>query len=430
MEEASGIRQRLVKLLPWVITLAIFVFIFRRVPVPELLEALRQASLLPYLALMAPYSLVYCLVDAFVLTRAVGWFNKPVRYARILPVRAAAYILSLLNPGLGQGGTAFYLHRREGVPFFEMAGSIVFLVVIEFAQLALYAAIGIFIVQPELAVVFAPFYVIFAAAFALALAYVRRGLGPLARGVQGLCRLAGREVDPARLARPPAAPILRALQQAGVRHYLLALLYKAPNFFLAIVVHYLAVQQFGLQIPFLALLAFLPVVFLAASLPITVAHLGTSQAAWLFFFAAYGAEARLLAYSLAAHFTFMMLNSLIGLCFLKAALKTPPAAQQDEALQAGHQGHPDHGGEGQPAIGAGASRAGPGRAPPSPAPPRRSSGRRRRAPGGSPAGGAAGRRRRCGATSRRHTARRPRRSPPAARRSPSPTPRTSPAQRG
>ena len=345
MEEASGIRQRLVKLLPWVITLAIFFFIFRRVPVPELLEALQQASLLPYLALMAPYSMIYCLVDAFVLTRAITWFNKPVRYARVLPVRAAAYILSLLNPGLGQGGTAFYIHRREGVPFFEMAGSIVFLVVIEFGQLALYAAIGIFIVQPELAAVFAPFYVIFVAAFAIVLVYIRHGLGPLARAVLTLCRLAGRQVDPARLAARPGAHILRALQIAGVRHYLLALLYKAPNFFLAILVHYLAVQQFGLQIPFLALLAFLPVVFLAASLPITVAHLGTSQAAWLFFFSAYGAEARLLAYSLAAHFTFMMLNSLIGLCFLRQALKTPPEAEEDQPLQPRQESHPHHGSE-------------------------------------------------------------------------------------
>ena len=342
MEEASGIRQRLVKLLPWVITLAIFVFIFRRVPVPELLEALRQASLLPYLALMAPYSMIYCLVDAFVLTQAVTWFNKPVRYGRILPVRAAAYILSLLNPGLGQGGAAFYIHRREDVPFLEMAGTMVFLVVIEFGQLALYAAIGIFIVQPELAAVFTPFYFIFVAVFAIALTYIRHGLGPLARIAQGWPGLTGRDIDPARLAGRPTAHILRALQIAGVRHYLLALLYKAPNFFLAILVHYLAVQQFGLQIPFLALLAFLPVVFLAASLPITVAHLGTSQAAWLFFFAGYGPEAKLLAYSLVAHFTFMMLNSLIGLCFLKPALKTPPEEQQDQPLQAGHESHPQH----------------------------------------------------------------------------------------
>ena len=345
MEEASGIRRRLVKLLPWVITLAIFVFIFRRVPIPELLEALQQARLLPYLALMAPYSMIYCLVDAFVLTQAITWFNRPVRYARILPVRAAAYILSLLNPGLGQGGTAFYIHRREGIPFFDMAGSIVFLVVIEFGQLALYAAIGIFIVQPELAAVFAPFYAIFIAVFAIGLAYIRNGLGPAVRAVQALSRLSGRGMNLARLAGRPKAHILRALQIAGLRHYLLALLYKAPNFFLAILVHYLAVQQFGLQIPFLALLAFLPVVFLAASLPITVAHLGTSQAAWLFFFAAYGTEARLLAYSLVAHFTFMMLNSLIGLCFLRQALKTPPEAQEEQPLQPREESHPHHGSE-------------------------------------------------------------------------------------
>ncbi len=345
MEEAKSIRQILTKLLPWVITLAIFVIIFRRVPVPELLEALRQAHLLPYLALMAPYSMIYCLIDTFVLTQAVTWFHQPIRYGRILPVRAAAYILSLLNPGLGQGGTAFYIHRREGVPFLEMAGTIVFLVVIEFGQLALYAAIGIFIIQPQLAAIFAPFYVVFVAACALALTYVRHGFSPLVRVLQALARLSGR--DSSYTPRPggPRVRILRTLQTAGVRHYLLTLLYKAPNFFLAVLVHYLAVQQFGVQIPFLALLAFLPVVFLAASLPITVAHLGTSQAAWLFFFSAYGAEARLLAYSLAAHFTFMMLNSLIGLGFLRQALRVPPKPQQAQPLQPRDEGHPHHGGE-------------------------------------------------------------------------------------
>ena len=345
MEQSSGIRQRLIKLLPWVITLAIFIFIFQRVPIPQLLEALQQAHLLPYLALMAPYSMIYCLVDAFVLTRAVGWFHQPVRYSRILPVRAAAYILSLLNPGLGQGGAAFYIHRREGVPFVEMVGTIVFLVVIEFGQLALYAAIGIFIIQPQLAAIFAPFYVVFIAAAAIALTYVRHGFAPLVRVLQTLSRLTGRGSNYDYRSGGPRARILHTLQTAGLRHYLLALLYKAPNFFLAILVHYLAVQQFGLQIPFLALLAFLPVVFLAASLPITVAHLGTSQAAWLFFFAAYGAEASLLAYSLAAHFTFMALNSLIGLCFLRQALQAPPQPQQEQPLQPRHESHPHHGSE-------------------------------------------------------------------------------------
>ena len=73
--------------------------------------------------------------------------------------------------------------------------------------------------------------------------------------------------------------------------------------------------------PFVKLMLFLPLVFLAAALPIGVAHLGTSQAAWLLFFSANAPSAKILAYSLAAHFTFMFCNALIGLCFLRRAIR-------------------------------------------------------------------------------------------------------------
>ena len=53
-----------------------------------------------------------------------------------------------------------------------------------------------------------------------------------------------------------------------------------------------------MDIPLLQLLTFLPLVFMIGALPVTVAHLGTSQAAWIFFFSDYAAEADLLAYSL------------------------------------------------------------------------------------------------------------------------------------
>jgi hypothetical protein len=119
----------------------------------------------------------------------------------------------------------------------------------------------------------------------------------------------------------PHASLLRTFKAAQPRHYLLTLLYKAPNFLLAVIVHYYALQLFSISVPFVRLLGFLPIVFLVASLPVTVAHLGTSQAAWLYFFAAYGEAAQLLAYSLVAHVTFMLLNGLIGVGFLPWALR-------------------------------------------------------------------------------------------------------------
>ena len=53
--------------------------------------------------------------------------------------------------------------------------------------------------------------------------------------------------------------------------------------------------------------------------PVTLAHLGTTQAAWIFFFGQYAPAPRLLAFSLAAHLTFALTRALIGLAFLPAA---------------------------------------------------------------------------------------------------------------
>jgi hypothetical protein len=314
-------RHRIIRLVPWFVTVAIFAFIFRRVPLQAVLEALRRVPLAAYLALMLPYSLVYCGLDAFVLTRVINWFHTAVPYHRVLPVRAAAYILAILNPSLGQGAVAFALHRREGLPFLEVASSLLFLTVLEFCQLALYAAVGIFGFYPHLAAAFAPVYAILAAGLGLSLFCVQQDIDPLAWGLTRIRRWrTGNQAyrAPARLAQ---SSVLRTFKQARLRHYLLTLLYKAPNFLLAVTVHYLALQLFGIHVPFVRLFGLLPLVFLVASLPVTVAHLGTSQAAWLYFFATYGDASLILAYSLVAHVTFMVLNGLIGVCFLRWALR-------------------------------------------------------------------------------------------------------------
>jgi hypothetical protein len=196
-----------------------------------------------------------------------------------------------------------------------------FLVVMECVQLALYAALGIFVLQPHLVSVFAPVYAVLGIVVGMALLYVHRGIEPLSPLLTWWGRFWRRDPTYRYQLRKEPWPVLRTFQQARGRHYGLTLLYKAPNFLLAVVVHTLALQLFGVVVPFGIVFTFLPVIFLAASLPITVAHLGTSQAAWVYFFAAYGEASQLLAYSLVAHITFMLMNSLIGLCFLPQALR-------------------------------------------------------------------------------------------------------------
>jgi hypothetical protein len=265
--------------------------------VDRVLDTLSHGRWGVFLLLMAGYCAFYLVVDTFVLQQAVSWFNVRVRWGEVLPVRATAYILSLVNTQLGQGGIAVYLHRRYRIPFWQVTGTVVFVALIEIYQLALASGVGAAISREpkapwELYGVMAGYLIGHLAYFSL----------PRVRRATGL-------------------PVLAAFRNARPVQYLQLLLYKTPNLLGAVVVHWLALPLFGIQIPLATLLTFLPLVFFFAALPIAAAHLGPSQAAWTYFFHDYAPGEQLLAYSLAAHFTFMLLNAVYGLCFLRRAAR-------------------------------------------------------------------------------------------------------------
>ena len=61
------------------------------------------------------------------MTRTLSWFIKPIRYRDILPIRASAYIISLLSEQIGKGAMAYYLNRRHNVPGWEVGSVMLFI---------------------------------------------------------------------------------------------------------------------------------------------------------------------------------------------------------------------------------------------------------------------------------------------------------------
>jgi lysylphosphatidylglycerol synthase-like protein len=295
----SGPLVRAAKIvLPWLLTLAIFALLLARVPIDKVLASLAGARWGLYLGLMLPYSICYFLLDSLAVTVVVQRFHAPVRYRDILPVRAVTYVLALVNSNVGQGGLALWLHRREGVPFLPLAGSFVFLAFIEVFQLVLYSSLGVLLAGtnvPGLGIAYAVLYT------ALLLFFLY---------FNGLRRLG---------IERPAPGLLATFGRARLVDYLPVLAIKSTSLFMAILTHWLALQLFGMKIPLLALLANLPLIFLASAVPLTVAKLGTSQAAWIYLLGRYAPDAGLLAYSLAAHLTFLVMNAGIGIVFLPRA---------------------------------------------------------------------------------------------------------------
>jgi len=82
----------------------------------------------------------------------------------------------------------------------------------------------------------------------------------------------------------------------------------------------LASRAFGVAIPWTALAARIPLLYLALVIP-SLGNFGTREVAWAGLFSEFGSRDALIAYAFAVNSVFLIVNVLIGVLFLKRALE-------------------------------------------------------------------------------------------------------------
>ena len=288
------------QLIPIGLTVVIFLIIFWRIPFNEFVLAISKARLAPFLVLMACFSICFFLMDTFVLSKMIRWFHGPLTFRTLLPVRAVTYVVSIINTQLAQVALALYFHRRFQTPLAEITSTVAMLILLEVTNLISFATVGLIAFPGGAPIILFALPLGLGCFWLLITQVARGGLGVIGEKIGG-------------------HTLLNTFRAVRFRQGLLVLALKGSVFLLSLFVHKYALTLFGMDIPLFRLLTFLPLVFMIGALPVTVAHLGTSQAAWIFFFKDYAAEADLLAYSLVSHLTFMLANGTIGLLFMPKA---------------------------------------------------------------------------------------------------------------
>jgi hypothetical protein len=297
-----------------VLTAVIFVLIARKIPARPFLAALQEADYLAFLAVMVPNVLFYFCWDTLVLRTALRWFHGDVPYRDLLPVRAASYVVGFFNTNAGRGTLAAYLWRRLDAPFLELGSTVIFLLLTEYTHLVLWAMLGILAFRTEVTASLLPIAGAVSVFWILFVAYTRLHVTPSAAARW--------------LFAPREWQVFRTFRRATAARYAQIVVLRMPMFAVAVGAHYFAARAFGLDLPFGHLLTFLPVIFMVAALPVTVAHLGTTQAAWIYFFGQFAPAPRLLAFSLVAHLTFTLTRALLGLAWLPVAYADLVAGQR------------------------------------------------------------------------------------------------------
>ncbi|MBL4680439.1 MAG: hypothetical protein JKY88_06910 [Pseudomonadales bacterium] len=309
-------RSILARLLTWSVTLACFSLIYIRVEKTAEREQLSvieyisnffvQADWVSWLMLMIPYSVYFFLVDTHATWRLLRWFNTPkIRYTNILPIRASAYILSLVNEQVGKGAMSLYLLRRYDVPVWKALSSMVMLGLVEIYQLLIFSAIGVFVYYDLVVQASSnlPVLTIVLSVYAVAFCYFPFHILYFKGAIFKNSNLRDKH-------------LFHAFRQAKLKHYVMLLLLKAPNLLGAVVVYTLALSLFKVDVGFGQMVAFLPVIFLAAALPLPF-HAG-ALVLWTVLFPDYPEVS---VFSLIMHTFFVLFNAVIGLMFLPKANK-------------------------------------------------------------------------------------------------------------
>ncbi len=295
------------RLLPWLITIACFAYLYNRIAsqTPEgqtvlgyLGEIFASVNWIAWLALMVPYSVAYLLIDTAVLWRVIRWFNADIAYRDLLPVRASTYIISILNEQVGKGAMALYLNRREGVPGWEVGSSMLFIMFCEFFYLLTWALIGVAVSWNIVPEIFhnIPYIALGAAIFLAAFIYFFRAdrFGTVAIRKK---------------------PLLKSFREAEWHYYPTIILIRSPALLGAVWVYSMAAGLFGVEISFVQMIGVLPLIFFGTLIP--GPFRAFAVALWPTLFPEHVAE--MAVFGFVQHNFFLLFNAGIGLIFLRRA---------------------------------------------------------------------------------------------------------------
>ena len=296
------------RLVPWLITAGCFLYLYGRLDraaaahgqglgayLAAIFEHVRWSR---WLALMIPYCAIFVLIDSLIVWRVIGWFNARLRLADVLPIRASAYILSIVNEQVSKGAIALYLSRRNGIPGWEVASSMLFIMFCEYYSLLAWATVGVLLQWRRLPPVFhvIPWLALASTAFFGLFYLFFRGRTAWGGAVR-------------------ARPLFRSFRLAELRQYAGVLLLRSPVMLAAVAVYALALGLFGVTVGLGEMLGYLPVIFFGAAMPGPM-H-SVAIVLWVLLFPDRPGE--MTAFGFVQHNFFVLFNAATGLFFLRRA---------------------------------------------------------------------------------------------------------------
>lgn len=262
------------KSFPWLIAAALLGWLLSQYPAEQLLISVRLADYRMLFPLSIGYFLIIWCIDCIGTSLLLRRFVAPISWRQLLPIRAATYLLSLINYGAGQAAFAIALKKSHQLATGDTIASFLLLTATDLFWVVTLAFVGTFFgAHAVLGVNLIPWVQVVAAAL-----YAAIGGHLLFWGLRCDRRVTGQRWDRciAWLARHH---LIRIFQTATLRDYARLALVRLPIHLMLVLVLALVIVSFHGHVPLLAVLGNVPIAILIGTIPISWGGIGTSNKA-------------------------------------------------------------------------------------------------------------------------------------------------------
>ncbi|HPL15419.1 MAG TPA: lysylphosphatidylglycerol synthase transmembrane domain-containing protein [Spirochaetota bacterium] len=302
MPAVGSAKQFVKRMLPWIVGAAILAYLVWRIEVTPLFTALTHADPTLYAPVLTAFILVNFLADTQNLNALLKYARSPIPFRDSMIIRGASYLLMIIDYTLGMGSIVYYLKKYKNVPLARGTGSMLFLNYTTHVSLLILSIAGSLMAAAAgtLTPVLSDIALVFTALLTLAvITIILMKMLP----------------DRSFMKKIRHSEIMQIFIESPLSTYIVNTLYRCGFYFTFIMFFYVAVKAFNMDIPFFEMVAFVPVILLVISIPISAFGLGTSQAAMLLLFKHYGTPAQILAFSLTYSASIIIFRGIIGACY-------------------------------------------------------------------------------------------------------------------
>ena len=304
------------RLLPIAVSCAILIYLFRQIDIRLCLNALLNADMAIYVPSVITLILVTFLLDTQNLAETLKHFHYPLSWKNAFTLRGVTYLIMTIDYSVGMGVLIYYLKKHLGIPVMRSTGLMTFFNGITQKALVYMAIIGLMILSPtsvllrNLLIFFIGFALLDILFIIILKTLPSRGLSLKIKNMN----------------------LLKVFHEAPWRTYGVLIFWRMLYYAFFVAFFYVAVRAFNMQIPLVALIAYVPIILLVISLPIAPGGFGTAQATMLLLFKDYGTPLNIMAFGLIYTTSILVLRYLIGLFYAKH-IKGLPAGEGSTSEQ-------------------------------------------------------------------------------------------------